>query len=103
MSMLYWPTSLFMRNLNLPPESKQELAHIGQLGPALSENTLVLCHHIATQTRASGALLVLIHNEGTSTRRAYAKRPSNEEWVALERGGFVSDGQNFGFTLDALH
>ena len=101
--MLYWPISLFLRNPHLTLQSKQELMSVGTVGAVVSEATMVACHQIAERSLHNGTSLVLVCNEGAPLRRAYLARPSDEDWQALERGGFVSDGIDFGFTLDALH
>ena len=101
--MQYWPASLFIRSPHLLPAGQWEIANIGRPGAAISESTLVACHQIAETTPGSGASLVLICSEGAPVRRAYLNRPTDVEWTALERGGFVANGGNFGFVLDALH
>ena len=101
--MQYWPASLFIRSPHLLPAGQWEIANIGRPGAAISESTLVACHQIAETTPGSGASLVLICSEGAPVRRAYLNRPTDAEWTALERGGFVANGGNFGFVLDALH
>lgn len=99
--MLYWPTSLFFPHLT--EQSKQELVAVGQLDAVLSDVTMGACYQIAAQTPGINTPLMLIRNEGTPARRVYLVRPSDEDWQALERGGFVADSFGFGFALDALH
>lgn len=76
---------------------------VGEPGTVLSDSTLTACHQIAEHNPNSGVSLVLICSEDAATRRAYLRRPSNEDWLALERGGFVATQGNFGFVLDGLH
>lgn len=101
--MLYWPTSLFLPHLT--EQSKQELAAVGQPGVVLSHSTMAACYQVAAHNPlgVDSGLLVLIRNEGTPARRAYLAHPNDDDWQALERGGFVADSYGFGFTLDALH
>jgi hypothetical protein len=40
---------------------------------------------------------------GVGVRRVNLSYPSFEQWVALERGGFVEVWDEFGFVMDALH
>ena len=101
--MNYWPASLFIRSPYLLPAGQWEIVNIGRPGAVISESTLVACHQIAETTPGSGASLVLICSEGAPVCRAYLSRPTDAEWAALERGGFVANGGNFGFVLDALH
>ena len=101
--MNYWPASLFIRSPHLLPAGQWEIANIGRPGAVISESTLIACHQIAETTPGSGASLVLICSEGAPVRRVYLSRPADAEWAALERGGFVANGGNFGFVLDALH
>lgn len=101
--MNYWPVSLFLGSPFLTQESKEELLAIGQPGTVLSQKVMVACHQIAAQSPDNGASMVLICNEDAPTRRVYLRQPSNENWLALERGGFVAAHNGFGFVLDALH
>jgi len=36
-------------------------------------------------------------------RRVFLSYPSFEQWMSLERGGFVEMWDDFGFVMDALH
>ena len=101
--MMYWPTSLFLHSPFLMEQGRRELMAVGAPGVVLSQSTMNACHQIARQSPHNGISMVLVCSEGAPLRRAYLERPSMENWLALERGGFVADGQNFGFTLDALH
>lgn len=93
--MYYWPTSAIMQGLR--PEQRCELMSLH-----ISENTMVACHDLACNLPACTSLAVIC-SEGAPMRRVYLERPTAENWLALERGGFMIAFNNFGFVMDALH
>lgn len=84
------------------PEQRHELMSLSATYAMMSESTLVACHNAACKLPASTSL-VLVCSENVPMRRVYLKRPTREEWFSLERGGFVTAFDNFGFIMDALH
>ena len=93
----YWPTSAVTAHLT--PAQKAEIMR-AQVG--ISWPTMRACHK-ATSHIAADSTLTLICSEGVGVRRAYLQVPSFEQWMALERGGFVEVWDEFGFMVDALH
>lgn len=47
--------------------------------------------------------MVLIHSEGCPYRRVHLEHPTQKNWLALERGGFIATKDIFGYINDALH
>lgn len=95
----YWPTSIMLRSQELRPEQKLELKN-HELG--MSESTLVACHNLACRLPACTSMAVIC-SENAPMRRVYLRHPSDADWLALERSGFVMAFNNFGFVMDALH
>lgn len=100
--MYYWPLAPMLRSPELQPEHKADLMTLGTAHATMSESTLTACHRLACKLPACKSL-VIMSSEGAPMRRVYLKHPTNEEWDALERGGFVTAFNNFGFIMDALH
>jgi hypothetical protein len=94
----YWPTSVVMRYLTAP--QKAELINPTKRG--ISWTTMQACHRATSKLPADTALTA-IYSEGIGTRRVYLQFPSYEQWMALERGGFMEVWDDFGFIMDALH
>jgi hypothetical protein len=93
----YWPTSAVARHLT-PPEQ----AELADPRRGITRPTMAACHR-ATSTIPADTTLTLMYTEGIGSRRIYLQFPSFEQWMALERGGFVEVSDDFGFILDALH
>lgn len=100
--MNYWPLMPLMRSPELKTEYKHQIASLGKPGAQMSFEALQACRDLACKTPGCTSL-VLICSEGAPMRRVYLKYPTREEWGALERGGFVTAFNNFGFMMDALH
>ena len=64
--------------------------------------TMRACHNVTSKV-AADTTLALVCSEGADVRRVYLQYPSFEQWVALERSGFVELWDEFGFIMDALH
>lgn len=94
--MQYWPTMTILQGL-LRPEQRCELMSL-----QISENTMGACYNLACKLPACKSLVVIC-SEGAEMRRVYLERPTAENWIALERGGFMTAFDNFGFIMDALH
>lgn len=93
----YWPASAVAQRLT--PIQQAELAN-AQRG--LCINTMAACHLVTSRLPACTSL-AFVCSEGVGMRRVYLNYPSFEQWIALERGGFVEVWDDFGFVMDALH
>ena len=92
----YWPTSAVMYRLEL--RYKAEIMN----RDVMSRETMNACHAVTSKIPACTSLAV-IRSEGAGLRRVYLSYPSFDQWIALERGGFVEMWDDFGFVMDALH
>lgn len=101
--MNYWPLSAMLWSAELSPAQKNELLTIGTAHAIMSESTLTACYNLACKTPSYGGHLTVVSSEGVPLRRVYFERPTRIEWEALERGGFCTAFNNFGFVMDALH
>lgn len=97
----YWPASMMLKSAALRPEQKLELMNFRLTG--ISEQTLQLCHNLTKHWQ--GMDITMLYTEGNPAlyRRVYMKRPTYENWLALERNIFIDTGENFGFNVDVLH
>lgn len=93
----YWPTSAVMQHLD--PMQKH---HVENAIQGIPQRTMLACHNVTSKLPAD-TTLTLIYSEGVASRRVYLQYPTCEQWVALERSGFVEASDTFGFILDALH
>lgn len=93
----YWPTSTVVQRLTPAQNAEVTRAHLG-----ISWPTMTACHR-ATSGLPAETTLALVCSEGVGVRRVYLQHPSFEQWMALERGGFVEIWDEFGFIMDALH
>ena len=93
----YWPTSAVTAHLT--PAQKAEIMR-AQVG--ISWPTMRACYK-ATSHIAADLSLTIIDSEGVGMRRVYLQVPSFEQWMALERSGFIEMWDEFGFIMDALH
>lgn len=100
--MNYWALTPVMRSFELKPEHRFELGTLGTRNAQISEGALTAAYEITRKLPACTSL-VIVCSEGAPMRRAYLKRPTCEDFSALERGGFVTAFNNFGFVMDALH
>lgn len=100
--MRYWPIAPMMDSPNLQDWQKSELTFLKSGRGRTSESTLQVCHTLALNTIACTSML-LIRSQDAPFRRVYVKHPTRENWLALERGGFVDTHDGFGFIMDALH
>lgn len=91
----YWPTSSIVPALT--PEQRNELAIA-----RVSRPTMIACHNATSRVPACTSLAI-VQSEGVGVRRVYLQYPSFEQWIALERGGFIEVWDDFGFVMDALH
>lgn len=98
--MKYWPVNAFLNHRRTPMGCRLELLNVA--GLRLSEESLVACHQLSMTIPACTSL-ALICSEGAPTRRVYLKHPTMENWLQIERGGFIDTGEGFGFLMDALH
>ena len=93
----YWPTFAVMQRL--APTQQAELTNAQQ---GLCMNTMAACHLVTSKIPACTSL-AFVRSENVGMRRVYLNYPSFEQWIALERGGFVEMWDDFGFVMDALH
>jgi len=94
----YWPTAAVVQYLN--GYQRVEIAN-AQLHP-VSLLTMRACHAVTSKVPACTSLAV-VRSEGAGMRRVYLSCPSFDQWMALERGGFMEIWDDFGFVMDALH
>jgi hypothetical protein len=81
----------------LRPEQQAEVLNL-----RISPLTMHACHGATSRIPACTSM-ALVYTVGIGSRRVYLQYPSFEQWVALERGGFVEIWDDFGFVMDALH
>lgn len=93
----YWPTAAVMQCLE--PEQRW---HLINARAGIPWPTMIACHKAAEKIPACTSMVV-IQSEGTGMRRAYLQHPSYEQWMALERGGFIEMWDDFGYVMDVLH
>ena len=93
----YWPTSAVTAKL-----TQQQKAEIMRAQVGISWPTMRACCKAASELPADMSL-VIIDSEGVGMRRVYLQVPSFEQWMALERSGFIEMWDEFGFIMDALH
>jgi hypothetical protein len=93
----YWPTAVVVQRL--APTQQVELTN-AQRGLCLQ--TMAACHLVTSKIPACTSP-AFVRSEGVGMRRVYLSYPSFEQWVSLERGGFVEMWDEFGFVMDALH
>jgi hypothetical protein len=94
----YWPASVVAQCLQ--PAQRSELA-CPQRG--ISQPTMIACHRATSKIPACTSMAVIYSEGVTGSRRVYLDFPSCEQWIALERGGFMEIRDDFGFVMDALH
>lgn len=100
--MRYWPLSVIAQSPMLPPVYGPEL-YRAYYDPRISQGALVACNQVAGHTRPVETPLVIIHSVGAPMRRVYTEYPEFDDWLRLERGGFIATDDTFGFVIDALH
>jgi len=93
----YWPTTAVMQALT--QEQRTEIIN-SRLG--IPVRTMHECYRV-TSTIPADVTLALVCSKNAGVRRVYLQYPSYEQWIALERGGFVEVWDEFGFIMDALH
>lgn len=69
----------------------------------MSEGTMIACGQAVRRVRASEGPLYVIESVGAPMRLAYYDYPEFEDWMKLERAGFIANGTFFGLTIAALH
>lgn len=94
----YWPASKVMQHLK--PEQQFQVMNAVRLG--IPRNTMEACHY-ATSKIPADTTLALIHSEGIGSRHVYLRYPTYEQWMALERDGFVEVWDDFGYVINGLH
>lgn len=61
------------------------------------------CSEAAAHAQPIETPLIIVHSVGAPMRRIYTGYPEFDDWLRLERGGFVATDDTFGFVIDALH
>lgn len=100
--MKYWPLSVIAQSPLMHPICMGEL-HRAYQAPRLSEGTMIACNQVAGHTKPVETPLVIVHSVDAPMRRIYTEHPEFEDWLRLERGGFVATDDVFVFVIDALH
>lgn len=100
--MKYWPTSMLIRSPALSRIQKREVLRMDfyRISPPFS--TLALCRGVAFTLPAHTSLLPM-YTEGCTVKLTYLSRPTQEDWLHLERSGFLAIADDFGFTKETLH
>lgn len=101
--MRYWPLSVIALSPLLPPVYVPELFRAYQ-DPRLSQEAVIACNQVMELTPHVETPLVIVHSVKSPSRRVYLEYPQFEDWMRLERGGFVdTPGDGTYFIIDALH
>ncbi len=100
--MKYWSTATLLNNRHLGSASKQEIRRWNAQKTLLAYDTIIACKDVAFNSPTSVLSLALVWS-GNEARRVFIQRPTQLEWDALERGGFIATHDDFGFVMDALH
>lgn len=93
----YWPTAAVVQHLDGYQRIELVNANLGMSQLAM------IAYHNATSKIPACTSLAIIASKGAGLRRVYLSYPSFDQWIALERGGFVEMWDHFGFVMDALH
>lgn len=100
--MRYYPLSVIAQSPLTPPEFAWELSQVYRTA-YLSPDAFRACSYVARDTAPLNTPLVIIESVNAPMRRAYTDFPDFEDWLRLERGGFVMTDDFFGLMIDALH
>lgn len=99
----YWPFSFVAGSPLAPPAYANEIRAIHSRPPG--RGAYLACVDICQQTEPLDTPnLAIIESTDSPWRRMYTSYPGWNEWVRLERGGFLQDDEGLivGF-WDALH
>lgn len=100
--MRYWALSTFATDPRLHHTVTWELM-CAYRTRGISPGSLAACNELAALEPTSDTPLLVVHSVDAPMRRVYAHRPCVDDWLKLERGGFVAANDTFGFVVDALH
>lgn len=100
--MRYWPLSIIRDSPLMAPAYAMEL-YGAMDAPYISQGALIACNEVSNHTRHIETSLVIVHGTDAPMRRVYIRYPEFDEWMRLERGGFIATDESFGFVVDALH
>ena len=100
--MKYWGANELINNGRLRQRHRRDIKRLLDVGVPLPDITLVEIHQIMHAQPACTSL-VTIRSEGCPLRLVYLEHPTQENWLALERNGFLLTDETFGFMTDALH
>lgn len=101
--MKYWPMMAIARSPLLPAPFVRELANFYYQCPSRQAFDAALAVAGRT-TPLEMPNLAVIETPGSTYHRTYTGRPTQEEWLRLERGGIMpfDDGTLF-VLMDAIH
>jgi hypothetical protein len=101
--MKYWSLSKIADSKLLHPDIAAEVRSLSQ-AKYISTEAISACGAVAVRLVAAETPLMIVETVGAPYRRVYTSYPEFDDWLALERGGFVqTDSGHFGFVFDALH
>lgn len=93
---------MMLRSPALHPAIKIDVARCAYEGIPIPYGSMAVCHSIAFSLPACTDL-ALVHSVGCTTHLVYLRHPTRENWLTLERSGFVATENDFGFTKERLH
>lgn len=97
-----WSLSIIANSPLMHPAHAYELTHAYR-DPCLSYGAMLACNDVAERTKARETPLAIVYSVDVPMGRVYLEYPAFEDWFALERGCFVSEGDMFVFTVAGLH
>lgn len=101
--MRYWPLSVIVNSPLMAPAYAMELFKVCAT-QHLSQGAFLACSDVTARTKPVETCMAIVESVNAPMRRVYTEYPDFEEWMALERSGFVLDESGFfGFVIDALH
>jgi hypothetical protein len=100
--MKYWPSMHMMNCGRLEFRHRVHLSALLSRRAPIPHETMTALHKVACTLPACTSM-ALIFSEGAPVRRTYLRHPTQENWLQLERGGFIATDEDFAFILDALH
>lgn len=100
--MRYYPLSVVAQSPLLPAVHAYEVAQVYNTA-CLSQGAMLACNYVISNTVPCETPLVIVESVGAPMRRIYTEYPDFEDWIRLERGGFVVTDEFFGLMIDALH
>lgn len=100
--MRYWPLSEICMSPLMHHVHQWELM-CAYVEPRMSQGTMIACNQVTAQTPARETPMVIIESVNAPNRRVYTSYPEFEDWLRLERAGFVAADGMLYFVIDGLH